>query len=333
MKQSLLLEQVKNNKITADQLTFLLQTDENAKQAYEDSDVASEFLGDLQMWTTQQLVQNYYYEGLKKAFGNNSLPLSTLSKMIVEVDVTMYTHNAYYQTIQWPTIQKGEWSFDWGVYPAYQLFLRGDVQVDDKNAYEEITPLGFSRQPFLYPCLLKQDSIWMSVTPFEIETMNDVVKLATGDVLTLGCGMGYVAFMMSQKQEVQSVTIIEKDAQVLMMFTQFILPQFPHRHKIKLIQDDAFTFLQTQTNLSIFNLVFVDIYQTVEDGLPIYLKLKKIEATSANGQRWHYWLEESMIAMVRRQLLEQNTQTIEAVDIDRASILRRLSKESLESLF
>jgi hypothetical protein len=193
------------------------------------------------------------------------------------------------------------------VYPAYQLFLRGDVQVDDKNAYEEITPLGFSRQPFLYPCLLKQDSIWMSVTPFEIETMKNTIRIAKGNVLTLGCGMGYVALMMSQKADVRSVTIVEKDLVVLTMFEQHILPQIPHRHKIKLIHQDAFDYLGNTFNLDNVEMVFVDIYQTVEDGLPLYLKFKKIEANTNSHITWTYWLEASMLAMIRREYIVHQT--------------------------
>jgi hypothetical protein len=54
-------------------------------------------------------------------------------------------------------------------------------------------------------------------------------------------------------------------------------------------------------------MVFVDIYQTVEDGLPLYLKFKKIEANTNSHITWTYWLEASMLAMIRREYIVHQT--------------------------
>ena len=209
------------------------------------------------------------------------------------------------------------------------MFLLGDVTVDENQAFAEKTPLGFSRKPFLYPCLLKADSIWMSVTPFEIETMSHVIKEAFGNVLTLGCGMGYVAFMMSEKKEVKSITIVEKDQHVLSMFEQHILPQFPHRHKINLIHQDAFDYLNKEVASTTFDMVFVDIYQTVDDGLPLYLKLKKIEARMSHTKPWFYWLEESMLALIRRQWIERRNFDLIEKGLNKEALLNALIRQLL----
>ena len=329
MNYSLLLKQVKKNKITAEQLIYLLQKDENAMNAYEDDVFAHDFLGDLHGWSTKQIIHDYYHQGLVQNFGENSVSVDELSPMITEVDLHPYEQNLFYQTIQWPTVRLGEWAFDWGVFPAYQLFLLGDVTVDENQAFAEKTPLGFSRKPFLYPCLLKADSIWMSVTPFEIETMSHVIKEAFGNVLTLGCGMGYVAFMMSEKKEVKSITIVEKDQHVLSMFEQHILPQFPHRHKINLIHQDAFDYLNKEVASTTFDMVFVDIYQTVDDGLPLYLKLKKIEARMSHTKPWFYWLEESMLALIRRQWIERRNFDLIEKGLNKEALLNALIRQLL----
>lgn len=297
-------KQMEQNRLIADQLIFLLQTDENAKTAYEDDSFAQTFLNDLNSWSSTTLIRNYYYQGLSQYFPKNVMSLKTFTLMMKEIDLSLYETNAYYQTIKWPSIRQGSWSFDYGVFPAYQPFLVGDVRVDEMDSYEEITPIGFARRPFLYPCLLKNDSIWMSITPFEIETMKEDIHLAKGNILMLGCGMGYAALMMSQKSEVKSITIIENDKDVLSLFKNHVLPQFPHKNKIKFINIEGLAFLEQLPIHHAYDFVYIDIYQTVEDGLPLYLKIKKIEAQIQGSTPWRYWLERSMLAMIRRQLIE-----------------------------
>jgi hypothetical protein len=46
----------------------------------------------------------------------------------------------------------------------------------------------------------------------------------------------------------------------------------------------------------------VDIHHTAEDGLPIYIRMKKKEKLSSSGQ-WHYWLESSIISLFRRYMI------------------------------
>lgn len=143
----------------------------------------------------------------------------------------------------------------------------------------------------------------MSVTPFEIETMKNPIEKAQGSVLTLGCGMGYFAFMTSQKECVSKVTIIEKDPFVIQLFQKEILSYFPHKEKIEIVFADGIDYLQHK-NIECYDLVFIDIYQTVDDGLPIYESLKKIESSLRPKQPWFYWLENSMKAMMKRNNLK-----------------------------
>lgn len=288
------------NQRIAIQLTTLLQTDQNAREAYHNDDFALQFLTDLNQWNETQLVKDYYYEGLKKMYRLNTMPYETFQRMLHEVDIKPYENNAYLKVIPWKEKKFGPWEFSFGVFPAYQPFLIGDVFFDPLHKGEEITPLGFAREPFLYPCLLKNDSIWMSVTPFEIETMKDPIEKAHDSVLTLGCGMGYFAFMASQKPNVNAVTIIEKDPRVINLFKQEIIPYFPFKEKINLVLDDGIEFLRKK-DLSRFDYVFIDIYQTVEDGLPMYETLKMIESSLQPKQPWMYWLENSMKALKLRK--------------------------------
>ena len=50
------------------------------------------------------------------------------------------------------------------------------------------------------------------------------VERAKGKVLTFGLGLGYFAYMCSLKEEVESVTVVEKDKSVIKLFNEIILP-------------------------------------------------------------------------------------------------------------
>jgi hypothetical protein len=51
----------------------------------------------------------------------------------------------------------------------------------------------------MFPALLENDRIWMTITPNEIEIMIKPVDEAFGHVLTYGLGLGYYAYMVSKK--------------------------------------------------------------------------------------------------------------------------------------
>jgi hypothetical protein len=48
--------------------------------------------------------------------------------------------------------------------------------------------------------------------------------------------------------------------------------------------------------------MFVDIYRTAQDGLPLYTAFKKLE-NKFKGMKWHYWLENSILGLFRRYLM------------------------------
>ena len=97
------------------------------------------------------------------------------------------------------------------------------------------------------------------------------------------------------------------------------MPLFPHRGKIKVIKGDAIQYLQN--NRAHFDYVFADLWHNPEDGLPIYSKIKSIEK-KYKGTKFQYWLETSLIAMLRRCLLtvyEESLQNYTDKDYQKAS--------------
>ena len=141
--------------------------------------------------------------------------------------------------------------------------------------------------------LLENGIPWMSISPNEICTMEQPIAEAFGNVLTLGCGIGYYAYMASLKDNVKSVTIIEKSEKVIDLFQKHLLPQFEHKDKIKIIQDDALSYMK-KLNDDVYDYCFADIWQNNLDAVP-YLELKKT-CRKFKSMKISYWIEDSLVA-------------------------------------
>ena len=133
----------------------------------------------------------------------------------------------------------------------------------------------------------------MSVTPNEINTMKEPIDNAFGKVLTFGLGLGYYSYMVSLKNNVESVTIVEKDQNVINLFNKYILPLFKTKAKINIINMDAYDFLEKVMNDGDYDFVFVDIYHDAKDGLEVYKKISTYEKKFKNTT-FSYWIKKTL---------------------------------------
>ena len=216
---------------------------------------------------------------------------SRLLKNLDKLNENEFLNNEYAQTIN--NVGKyHDCSLEYLTYEPYQLFPKDDLFI---NGYYEEQPIGYFSKQFKYLALLKNKEIWMSLNPNEIITMAPYINKAKGNVLVLGLGMGYVAFMMALKSDVKSVTIIEKDQQVIDIFNNLIWPYFKNKEKIKIIKEDGVNYLKN--NKAKYDYIFADLWHSPEDGLPLFIKIKKID------KHIDCWLETSMYALLRRCML------------------------------
>lgn len=214
------------------------------------------------------------------------------------LDNSKYSNNPYIKNIKFNTSKNKQWILTNLFYNPYQGFVYDEIDVD-QSYFKETVKIGYFTSPFYYPCAIEKDKIWMSVIPHEINTMKKPIENAFGNVLVVGLGLGYFAYMISNKEEVDSITIIEKDNKIISLFEKEILSQFKNKNKIKIINDDAFEYMK---NMPSFDYAFIDIWHNVKDGLSLYLMSKYYENFYPNT-RFEYWIETSLIAMLRRQML------------------------------
>jgi hypothetical protein len=213
-------------------------------------------------------------------------------KMIHQLDANEYYDNPYYKNIKIPTIKIGKSELKYEKYKPFEGFVCNDI-IQTKEG-RQIPQIGFFETEFMFPTILENDRIWMTITPNEIETMKDAVDDAFGNVLTFGLGLGYYAYMVSEKENVESVTIVDMNEDVIQLFQKYVLPQFKNAHKIKIIKADAFEYAQKHTVNGKYDFVFTDLWHDVSDGMDMYVKMKKIEQQHPNTV-FSYWIEKSIL--------------------------------------
>ena len=212
-----------------------------------------------------------------------------------------FTDDPYYKNVKLPCVKHGDWELKYESFKPYEGLVYDDLEI---KGFYEIPRIGFFEEEFVFPAVLEGGREWMMITPNEINTMKEPLEKMRGRVVTFGLGMGYFAYMASLKDEVESVTVVEKDPQVIELFEKNILPLFEKREKIKVICADAFEYAESVMPSEGFDTAFVDIWHDASDGLELYVKMKKHER-SCPATEFHYWVERTLLSTLRRMVFEQ----------------------------
>lgn len=210
--------------------------------------------------------------------------------MVKKLDINDYSNNLYYQLIKGFNKKIGKCELKYDYYEPYEGFVYDDI-IKYPNG-KQLPQIGYFNKTFKYPAVYENNHLWMSITPNEINTMKQDIDDSFGNVLTYGLGLGYFAFMASNKDDVKSVTIIEKNDEIIKLFKDNILNQFPYKDKIKIIKDDAFNYAKNISNGE-YDFIFVDLWHDVSDGLDLYLKMKEYEKYSKDSV-FRYWIEKTI---------------------------------------
>ncbi len=236
-----------------------------------------------------------------------------ISKSVTLKDGKKYKENPYYKNIKIPEIKDGDWEFKHECYSPYRAIIVGDMLRSDD--FSEYPPLGFFTEEFTFPAVLEGGNEWMTLTPVDIDTSDEAIAAARGKIVTFGLGLGYYAYMVSEKPEVSSITVVEKSPDVIRLFERYILPQFPHREKVKIINADAFEYAEKTMPKEHFDLAFVDTWRDASDGAPMYEKMKRLEHLSPDT-KFLYWIENFLISRLTALKFEKLYETVKSGDDD-----------------
>lgn len=227
------------------------------------------------------------------------------------LDPEIYRGDRYYQTVKFPEKKMGKWEMRQEFYAPYEPFVRTHPVLTEQ--FRSIPQLGYFDESFAFPAILENGVEWMTVTPNEIETMREPIAACHGRVLTLGLGLGYFAFHASCKTDVESVTVVERDRDVIELFRAELLPQFPHREKVRIEEADAFAFLDRDAVRRSYDSIFADLWHDQSDGLEMYLRLRRIEE-KRKLPRVDYWIEPTLLSALRCVLWKRLTEEISVTD-------------------
>lgn len=201
-----------------------------------------------------------------------------------------FTENAYYKNIKFPQIKLGDVEFSFRTYKPYEGFVCDDIiEMPDGRLLPRI---GFFSEEFKYPIILEKNIEWMTITPNEIKTLANPINEAFGNVLTYGLGLGYYPYMISSRPEVKNIDIVEKNSKTIDIFRRYILPQFPNKEKIHLINGNALEYMHTIGDGQ-YNFIFADLWHDAGDGKILYKKIKEFEKIYPQTV-FSYWLEKTI---------------------------------------
>lgn len=244
-------------------------------------------------------------------------------------DPSVYENDAYCQAVTFPAAKRGKWETKTMIYTPYEPFVCGHPTFTGDLC--EIPELGYFDRKFAFPAILENGVEWMTVTPNEIETMREPIANSHGRVLTLGLGLGYFAFHAIQKGEVQHLTVVERDRDVIALFRSVLLPQFPNAEKLEIVQADAFDFLKDPKTLLQYDSVFADLWHDPSDGLDLYIRLRKIE-TKVKADKIDYWIEPTILSTLRDMVYDRITDKSAPLQIQGISKEEMLSNRFLREL-
>lgn len=173
----------------------------------------------------------------------------------------------------------------------------------DLKTMRQVNSYFVCNETLRFPGLVEgnKTTCWMTVEPYEIQSFEPFINEATGNILLIGCGLGYVAYMLSRKENVRSITIVDNNQDVLDLFTTHILPQFESKEKIQTVRSDGLEYLRT-TDLSGFDHVNVDIWYDTIDMIYPYLRCLEIEKENPTV-KFSYWLEDELKYDIQKSIL------------------------------
>lgn len=219
-----------------------------------------------------------------------------------------YIRNPYTSHIRFDDLSQTAFKYTQETIQAHELFSVSSIVDDENRELNDWMRLRAMDEPYQATFLWQDDEVWMLDAPSEMNTIEPYAKKAKGKVLTFGLGIGFYVYMALLNDDVESVTIVERSPEVIQLFNTVLRPQFPQSKEIKIIQGDAFDYFNEDT-LNQYDSVFVDIWQSNEDGLEMIERL--LEQYLPPFEQVDFWIESScmeimhaLIFMVLKGILE-----------------------------
>lgn len=134
---------------------------------------------------------------------------------------------------------------------------------------------------------------WMSLMPVEVESQQIAVDCASGHVAVFGLGLGWSAALCALKAEVESVTVVERDSELIELHRVLALFEgLPGGAgaKVKIVHGDAFDWRPDRA----VDLLAADIWLPIVGGDRV-AEVRRMQA-NVSAQQVYFWGQELEIA-------------------------------------
>lgn len=150
-----------------------------------------------------------------------------------------------------PCGQRGDWTLEEFSVSESEAALHNISTLQPGRAHGRIRPGRYKR------LFHRSRGVVMSNTPMEILTNREAYSQAKGAVLINGLGMGMLLEAVLTKPEVESVRVVEIDADVIAL----VGPHFAHDPRVHIIHADAFSYRPEKG--ARFDFVWHDIWDDI----------------------------------------------------------------------
>jgi len=161
---------------------------------------------------------------------------------------------------------------------------KGSFKLDVFEINEKNRPWRYYLADGKYVRLCDRSGCVMSDTDMEKRINRDFIRNANGDVFIAGLGIGLIVLPIQDKEEVKSITILEKYPEVI----ELVGKQLPLNSKVNIIQGDVFEYEFPKGTkfdtiyFDIWNYVNSDVYKEMQILRKKYRKYKRFKTENPN---------------------------------------------------
>lgn len=206
-----------------------------------------------------------------------------------------YLTTPYYQNVSLHDIKDDNVQFKKQTIKSNVLFNVDEIQPDPLKELNDWMKLRALDKPYEANVLMIDNQLWMLDIYSEAMTINPKAQKAHGKVLTFGLGIGYFVYMALLNKKVEKVTVIENNEKVISIFNEYLRPQFNRSEDIEIIHADALDYFNKE-NIDQFDYVFVDVYQSSDDGLEMMEKM--LMNYNPINVEVDFWIEQSVLEIL-----------------------------------
>lgn len=212
------------------------------------------------------------------------------------LSVDSFMKRPYYANVSFDTFTDGNVALEKRTIHGGQLFNVEAVINDPNKALNDSMTLRALDKSYEASVLTIDGDTWMLDVYSEVFTIDPCAHKAKGKVATLGLGIGYFIYMAMLNPNVESITVVEIDPQIIHLFKTHIEPQLPNTVPLTIIQADAKAWF-TESTVDAFDYVFVDTYQSSDDGYQMMEAM--LESYIPKTNTVDFWIEDSCIEFLR----------------------------------